>query len=235
MSRSSLATTRLSVAGGSYYGYFGHDEWRQVAREVKSLESALAVRAHILSSFEAAELETDPERREAWLTFVVVDGGPTGVEMAGQIAELARDTLRREFRSTDPTKARVLLVETQDRVLTGFPPSLSDKAARALEHLGVTLMLGRTVVDIDHHSVTTEDAQKRRERIPTRTVIGGDGLIPRPRPGRDHRSRRGPGRPHLRRRPTSPCPATLRCSPSATWFGCSTRSVRPRTCPGSRQ
>ena len=166
----------LIVAGGSYYGYFGHDEWRLVAREVKSLESALAVRAQILSSFEAAELEADPELREAWLTFVVVGGGPTGVEMAGQIGELARDTLRREFRSTDPTKAKVLLLEAQDRVLTSFPPSLSDKATGSLEDLGVTPMLGHTVVDIDPYGVTTEDPQKRRERIPARTVIWAAGV-----------------------------------------------------------
>jgi hypothetical protein len=106
----------------------------------------------------------------------VVGGGPTGVEIAGQIGELARDTLRREFRSTDPTEARVLLVETLERVLTSFPPALSDKATRSLEHLGVTPMLGHTVVDIDHYSVTTEDPQKRRERIPARTVIWAAGV-----------------------------------------------------------
>jgi NADH:ubiquinone reductase (H+-translocating) len=166
----------LIAAGGSYYGYFGHDEWQEVAREVKSLESALAVRAQILSAFEAAELEADEERRRAWLTFVVVGGGPTGVEMAGQIGELARDTLPREFRSIDPTKARVLLVETVDRVLSTFPPSLSAKATRSLEHLGVTPLLGHTVVDIDHHGVTTEDQQKRQERIPSRTVIWAAGV-----------------------------------------------------------
>jgi NADH:ubiquinone reductase (H+-translocating) len=147
-----------------------------VAREVKSLESALAVRAQILSAFEAAELEADPERRQAWLTFVVVGGGPTGVEMAGQIGELARDTLRREFRSIDPAEARVLLVETLDRVLTSFPPSLSAKASRSLEHLGVTPMLGHTVVDIDDHGVTTEDPQKHQERVPARTVIWAAGV-----------------------------------------------------------
>ena len=166
----------LIVAGGSYYSYFGHDEWQEVAREVKSLESALAVRAQILSAFEAAELETDPERRRAWLTFVVVGGGPTGVEMAGQIGELARDTLRREFRSIDPTEARVLLVETVDRVLTSFPPSLSAKATRSLEHLGVTPQFRQTVVEIDDHGVTTEDSQNHQERIPARTVIWAAGV-----------------------------------------------------------
>ncbi len=166
----------LIVAGGSHYAYFGHDEWQEIAREVKSLESALTVRAQILSAFEAAELETDEEKRRAWLTFVVVGGGPTGVEMAGQIGELARDTLRREFRTVDPTSGRILLVETVDRLLTSFPPKLSDKAARSLEHLGVTPLLGHTVVDIDDHGVTIEDSEHREERVPSRTVIWAAGV-----------------------------------------------------------
>jgi NADH:ubiquinone reductase (H+-translocating) len=166
----------LIAAGGSHYSYFGHDEWEEVAREVKSLESALAVRAQILSAFEAAELETDAEHRQALLTFVVVGGGPTGVEMAGQIGELARGTLRREFRSIDPAEARVLLVETADRLLTSFPPSLSAKATRSLENLGVTPLLGHTVVEIDEHGVTTEDPEKRQERVPSRTVIWAAGV-----------------------------------------------------------
>jgi NADH dehydrogenase len=166
----------LIAAGGSHYSYFGHDEWKDVAREVKSLESALAVRAQILSAFEAAELESDEERQPAWLTFVVVGGGPTGVEMAGQIGELARDTLRREFRNIDPGGARVLLVETVDRLLTTFPPKLSAKAARSLEHLGVTPLLGHTVVEIDDHGVTIEDPDHRQDRIPSRTVIWAAGV-----------------------------------------------------------
>jgi NADH:ubiquinone reductase (H+-translocating) len=166
----------LIAAGGSRYSYFGHDEWETYAHEVKSLESALAVRAQILSAFEAAELETDDERRRAWLTFVVVGAGPTGVEMAGQIGELARDTLRSDFRVMDPREGRVLLLETADRVLTTFPPSLSEKAAHSLEHLGVTPLLSHTVVDIDDHSVTVEARGEPRERIPTRTVIWAAGV-----------------------------------------------------------
>ena len=166
----------LIVAGGSRYSYFGHDEWQRVAPEVKSLESALAVRARILSAFEAAELETDEERRRAWLTFVVVGAGPTGVEMAGQIGELARDTLRRDFRAIDPRQGRVLLVEIADRVLTTFPPSLSRKAARSLEHLGVTPLLGHTVVGIDEESVTVRAPDGGSERIPARTVIWAAGV-----------------------------------------------------------
>jgi NADH:ubiquinone reductase (H+-translocating) len=166
----------LIVAGGSRYSYFGHDEWQEHAPEVKSLESALAVRADILGAFEAAEMDPDPERRRALLTFVVVGGGPTGVEMAGQIAELARDTLRHDFRVINPRDAQVLLVEAMDRVLTAFPPSLSAKAANALEHLGATPMVDRTVVEIDDHSVTVEAAGGDRERIPTSTVIWAAGV-----------------------------------------------------------
>src|SRR5207247_4627158 len=134
----SLRYDTLIVAGGSRYSYFGHDDWREHAAEVKSLESALVVRSRLLSAFEAAEAETDEARRASWLTFVVVGAGPTGVEMAGQIAELARDTLRSEFRAIDPRSARILLVEAADRVLTTFPPGLSSKAARSLEKVGVT-------------------------------------------------------------------------------------------------
>jgi NADH:ubiquinone reductase (H+-translocating) len=171
----SIPYDTLIVAGGSQYSYFGHDDWRQVAREVKSLESATAVRAQILRAFEAAEMEPDPKRRQAWLTFVVVGAGPTGVEMAGQIAELARDTLRRDFRAIDTRDARILLVETADRVLTSFPPSLSTKAARSLERLGVTPLVGRTVVGIDD-AVTVQAGDGTTERIPASTVIWAAGV-----------------------------------------------------------
>jgi NADH:ubiquinone reductase (H+-translocating) len=164
------------VAGGSTYSYFGHDDWRTHAGEVKSLESALAVRSRLLSAFEAAELEQNADRRAAWLTFVVVGGGPTGVEMAGQIGELARDTLRSDFRTIDPRTARILLVEAADRVLTTFPPSLSAKAARSLEKLGVTVLTARTVVGIDGESVTIEAGSGEAERVPSRTVIWAAGV-----------------------------------------------------------
>jgi NADH dehydrogenase len=171
-----LAYDTLIVAGGSRYSYFGHDDWERVAPEVKSLESALATRARILSAFEAAELEPDEERRRAWLTFAVVGAGPTGVEMAGQIAELARDAMRRDFRLVDPREGRVLLVEAADRVLTSFPPSLSRKAARSLERLGVTPLLDRTVVDMDSHTVTVQAPGGATEQIPARTVIWAAGV-----------------------------------------------------------
>jgi NADH dehydrogenase len=174
--RFSIPYDTLIVAGGSRYSYFGHDEWQQVAPEVKSLESALAVRARILGAFEAAELEADEDRRRAWLTFVVVGAGPTGVEMAGQIAELARDTLREDFRRINPRQGRVLLVEAAERVLTSFPPSLSRKAARSLKHLGVTPVVERMVVGIDDEAVTVEAPDGTMEHVPARTVIWAAGV-----------------------------------------------------------
>ena len=171
-----LAYDTLIVGGGTHYSYFGHDEWREHAAEVKSLESALVVRTKLLRAFEAAEAEPDPARRAAWLTFVVVGAGPTGVEMAGQIAELARDTLRRDFRAADPRGARILLVEAADRVLTTFPPSLSKKAERALERLGVTVRTGSTVTGIDEDGVTVKPGNGDAERIASRTVIWAAGV-----------------------------------------------------------
>ena len=166
----------LVVSGGSQYSYFGHEDWREHAAEVKSLESALTVRTRLLSAFEAAEADPDPDRRPAWLTFVVVGAGPTGVEMAGQIGELARDTLKRDFRTIDPRAARILLVEAADRVLTTFPPSLSAKAARSLQKLGVTVLTQRMVVGVDRESVTVEDPEGRSQRIDSRTVVWAAGV-----------------------------------------------------------
>jgi len=171
-----LAYDTLIVSGGSDYSYFGHEEWRVHAAEVKSLESAIAVRSRLLSAFEAAEAEPDVGARDAWLTFVVVGAGATGVEMAGQIAELARDTLRRDFRSIDPRRARVLLVEAADRVLTSFPPSLSAKAERSLERLGVTVLTGRTVIGIDAAGVTLDGPERGAERIASRAVVWAAGV-----------------------------------------------------------
>jgi NADH:ubiquinone reductase (H+-translocating) len=176
LAESSLPYDTLIVAGGSHYSYFGHDDWEIYAPEVKSLESAIAARARLLKAFEDAETEPDRERRRALLSFVVVGAGPTGVEMAGQIAELARGTLRDEFRSIDSRQSRVVLIETFDRVLTTFPPSLSRKAARSLESLGVTLLLERTVVDIDEESVTVAASDGATERIPARNAIWAAGV-----------------------------------------------------------
>jgi NADH dehydrogenase len=168
----------LIVAGGSDYAYFGHEDWRTVALEVKSLDSALEVRGRILHAFEGAEL--NPSEEESWLTFVVVGAGPTGVEMAGQIAELARDTLHGEFTRIDPRAGRVLLVETADRVLTAFPGQLPQRAARSLEQLGVSVMLRHTVVDVEADSVELEDPDGGRSRIGTRTVIWAAGVTASP-------------------------------------------------------
>ena len=173
----SLQYDSLIVAGGSRYSYFGHDGWQEHAPELKSLEGALDIRSRILMALEAAEWEPDAERRRAWLTFVVVGAGPTGVEMAGQIAEIARDS-RRDFRRSDTASARVLLVEVADRVLTAFPPSLSRSAARALERLGVTPLLEHTVTDIDREAVTTSSPSGERTRYGARTVVWAAGVAP---------------------------------------------------------
>src|SRR5947207_6204060 len=166
----------LIVAGGSEYSYFGHDEWEQVAPAPKGLEETLEIRRRLLSAFEAAETEQVAARRERWLTFVVVGAGPTGVEMAGQIAEMARRTLRREFRAIDPREARILLIEASDRVLGTFPPRLSASAQRALERLGVSVLVGRRVLEIDEGSVTVEDSEGKLETIPVCVIIWAAGV-----------------------------------------------------------
>ena len=171
-----IAYDTLVVATGAGHAYFGHDPWRPLAPGLKTLEDAIAIRARILAAFEAAEIEPDPDRKRALLTFAVVGGGPTGVEMAGQIAEIARDTLRRDFRNIDSRAARILLVEAADRVLTGFPERLSARAARALERLGVTPLLDRSVVDIDSRSITVQDRDGRLERISAQTTIWAAGV-----------------------------------------------------------
>ncbi len=127
-----------------------------------------------MTAFEAAEVEPDPDRRAAWLTFAVVGGGPTGVELAGQIAEIARDTLRRDFRTIDTRAARILLVEMAERVLPAFPPRLS---ARALEGLGVTSLVGRKVVGIDEESVTIAASEGEIERVSARTIVWAAGVV----------------------------------------------------------
>jgi NADH dehydrogenase len=165
----------LIVAGGSRYSYFGHDEWRAHAPELKSLEGALDIRSRILSALEAAEWEPDPERRRAWLTFVVVGAGPTGVEMAGQIAEIAHDS-GHDFRTAETRAAKVLLVEAAERVLTGFPASLSARGARALEALGVTPLLEHTLMDVDAQGVTTQSSDGDRAHYPARTVVWAAGV-----------------------------------------------------------
>jgi NADH dehydrogenase len=161
----------LIVGGGSKYNYFGHPEWQEYAAELKTLEGALHIRAQILRAFERAELAETDEERTRQLTFVVVGAGPTGVEMAGQIAEIARNT-RRDFRHIDTASTRVLLVEAGDRVLASFPPKLSARATHSLNGLGVTPMLNATVTDIDADGVTMGG-----EHISSATVIWAAGVL----------------------------------------------------------
>jgi NADH:ubiquinone reductase (H+-translocating) len=175
-----IAYDTLIVATGAHHTYFGHDDWAAHAQGLKTLEDAIEVRRRILIAFEAAEREADPERRREWMTFVLVGGGPTGVELAGSLGEIARDTLRRDFRAIDPSDARIILVEAMDRVLPTYPPSRSASALRQLERLGVTVRLGTTVTHIDDESVQVVPSSDRGadpEIIPTRTVLWGAGVI----------------------------------------------------------
>lgn len=165
----------LLVATGATHAYFGHDEWSRSAPGLKTLDDALHIRRRLLSAFEQAEREDDPGRRDAWLTFAVVGGGPTGVELAGTLAEIARHTLRKEFRRIDPTRARVLLIEAGARVLSAMPESLSASARQQLERLGVEVLCGRPVTAIDDGGVTLGD-----HRVATRTVIWAAGVAASP-------------------------------------------------------
>src|SRR6478672_5039941 len=137
----------LVLATGARHAYFGHDEWEPFAPGLKTLEDATTLRRRILVAFERAERETDPDRRAALLTFVIIGAGPTGVELAGTIAELARDTLPPDFRNIDTHDARVVLIEAGPRVLAGFPEDLSAYAQRSLEDLGVEVVLGQPVTE----------------------------------------------------------------------------------------
>src|SRR6185437_14376989 len=137
----------LVLATGARHAYFGHDEWAAHAPGLKTLEDATNVRGKILLAFEMAECETDPVKRAALLTFVIIGAGPTGVEMAGTIADLAKDTLPPDFRSIDTHKTRVVLVEAGPRVLAGFPEELSAYAQRSLEEIGVEVVLGQPVTE----------------------------------------------------------------------------------------
>jgi NADH dehydrogenase len=165
----------LIVAAGAGYQYFGHDDWMALAPALKTVEEALDIRARIFSAFEAAERERDPAARRAWLTFVIVGGGPTGVELAGALGEIAHDTLRHDFRAIDPGEACIVLVEGADRVLPGYPPDLCSKAAASLARLGVTVRPGTTVVSIGADGVTMR-AGSAEERIAARVVLWAAGV-----------------------------------------------------------
>ena len=172
---SELPYDRLIVAAGTTHSYFGNDAWAPFAPGLKTLDDAFEIRNRILLAFEHAERESDPERRAAWLTFVVVGGGATGVELAGTLAEIARHTLRGEFRHFDPHSARVMLVEGTDRILPPYPPDLSQKARLQLERLGVIVFLGKKVTGIDALGV-----QLGAERIEAKTVLWAAGVASSP-------------------------------------------------------
>jgi NADH dehydrogenase len=165
----------LIVATGSSDSYFGHDDWQRIAPGLKSIEEATEIRHKILYAFEAAEKEHDPEIRREWLTFVLVGGGPTGVELAGALGEIAHDTLRRDFRSIRPEEAVILLVEGGPRVLPAYPADLSEKAEKSLKRLGVTVRTNALVTAVEATGVRVKLATGE-ERIATRTVIWSAGV-----------------------------------------------------------
>jgi NADH dehydrogenase len=179
LSDGSIEYDTLIVSTGSSHQYFGHDDWEEFARGLKTVEDATDMRRRILLAFETAERETDPEKLRAYMTFVIVGGGPTGAELAGALAEIARDTLRRDFRNIDPSQARIILVEGTDRVLPVYPPKLSEAARKMIERLGVIVRTGAMVTDVKKESVTVREGD-RTETIPTRTVLWAAGVLGSP-------------------------------------------------------
>lgn len=170
-----LGYEHLIVATGATHSYFGHDDWAAHAPGLKTLADAQGIRARLLDAFERAERSTDATERSALLRFVVIGGGPTGVEMAGTLAEIARHTLPGEFRHIDPASAEILLLEGGPRVLAAYPDALSESAKRQLESLGVRVRLGAKVVGIGAEGVEVE-REGTRERLPTRNVVWGAGV-----------------------------------------------------------
>jgi len=174
-----LVYDHLIVAAGATHSYFGHDEWAPLAPGLKTLADAFDIRRRVLMSFEAAEIESDPARRKALLTFVVIGAGPTGVEMAGTLAEIARHTLEGEFRRIDPGSAEVLLVEGGPRVLQAMPEKLSERAREQLERLGVRVRLNARVTAIDEHGLQVETATGP-ERIESACIVWAAGVAASP-------------------------------------------------------
>lgn len=175
LSDGELPYDTLVVAAGARSVYFGHDEWEAHAPGLKTIEDATEIRHRIFVAFEAAEREPDAARRAAWLTFVVVGGGPTGVELAGALVEIARETLRHDFRHIDPSGARVVIVERSQRMLEVYPEDLSASAERTLEQLGVEFLRGTTVTGIDATGVTLE-RNGATERSSSHTVLWAAGV-----------------------------------------------------------
>jgi NADH dehydrogenase len=174
-----IAYDYLIVASGATHSYFGRDEWAEYAPGLKTLADAFKLRAKVLLAFEKAETLQDESERRPWLNFVVIGAGPTGVEMAGTLAEIARHTLKNEFRRIDPAQAQVLLVEGSERVLQAFRPALSAKAQAQLEGLGVQVQTGARVVGIDAEGIAVEQGGQRR-RIAARTVVWAAGVAASP-------------------------------------------------------
>jgi len=178
----------LIVAAGATHSYFGRDEWARYAPGLKTLGDAFTIRRRVLSAFEQAERETDPDKREPWLTFAIVGAGPTGVEMAGTLAEISRETLKREFRRIDSRAARIVLLEGAPRVLGAFPDALSERAREQLEMLGAEVMLGAKVSNITafgiHYDLETvqPDGSRKSEAhfLPCRTVVWAAGVAASP-------------------------------------------------------
>src|ERR1700722_19152665 len=179
LSDGSVDYDTLIVATGARHQYFGHDDWEKFAPGLKNVDDATHMRRQILLAFEAAEREPDPQKLRAWMTFVIVGGGPTGVELAGALGEIANDTLRNDFRNINPSEARIILVEGTDRILPPYPPSLSESAKKMVEHLGVTVRTGALVTDVKEESVTIR-AGDRLEQIPTRTISWAAGVLGSP-------------------------------------------------------
>ena len=173
--RSRVPYDTLIVATGATHHYFGHPEWAQYAPGLKTIEDATEIRTRVLLAFERAETEPDPERRRALLTFVVVGGGPTGVELAGALGEISRDTLRNDFRTINPAEANIFLIEGADRLLPPYPPKLSAAAERALIALGVQTRTGAMVTNIDENGVTVKTG-RAETRIAAKTVLWAAGV-----------------------------------------------------------
>jgi NADH dehydrogenase len=169
----------LVIAAGSETSYYGHNEWQECAPGLKSIEEATAIRHKILYAFEVAERICDPVQRRAWLTFVIVGAGPTGVELSGAIAEIARQTLKKDFRSIHPDEAQIILLDGAPRVLMPFAEDLSNKASRSLAKLGVQVNCGTTVKHVDEAGLTIESGQ-RTHSIAAKTVIWAGGITASP-------------------------------------------------------
>ena len=169
----------LVIATGAQHAYFGHDEWGAHAPGLKTVDDATYIRRRVLLAFEKAESEPDPAERARLLNFIIVGGGPTGVEMAGAIAELSKRALAEDFRAIDPRAARIILVEAAPRLLTPFDPKLSEEAKKSLEGLGVEVRLGAPVTALDSAGVTIGQGEAT-QRIEARTVIWGAGVMASP-------------------------------------------------------